>query len=61
MSWLRHNSTNNGTSVRLAGHAYPHKLADVPANPREETERIVVIVERVLEEHAQTLEKLAND
>jgi len=35
------------------------RISDTPANPPEETERVEVIVKRVLEEHAETLEKLA--
>lgn len=40
---------------------YPTALRDVPANPRERTEEIERLVDKVVEDHREALERLADE
>lgn len=55
-----------GRYIRINGRGRPdderHPVGfETPQNDREEIERIEEIVERVLEEHSETLKKLADE
>jgi hypothetical protein len=45
--------------VHTDSHSFP--LRDAPPNAPERTEKIERIIERVIEEHSETLEKLADE
>jgi hypothetical protein len=60
---LRHRHTSVNARPRGEGEngtqSFP--LREAPKNPREETERVERLVERVLEEHSETIKKLADE
>jgi hypothetical protein len=53
-------SSGNGDKSRSDdGYSYP--LRDAPANTPEETKRVERLIDRVLEEHRETIKKLADE
>ena len=56
-----HISVNGGRDLASRSAAGSFRLSEAPESPPEETERIERLVERVLEEHRETIEKLADE
>jgi hypothetical protein len=53
-----------GHPGRMFEQQHPHewtRISDVPSNPPERTERVERLVDRVVEDHREALEKLADE
>jgi hypothetical protein len=59
----QHNHIANGSrdNANDDARSYSYPLEDAPKNTPEDTERIERIIDRVIEEHRETIEKLADE
>ena len=54
-------AVGNGAGKKVATGDYSFPLREAPANEPERTEQIEQLVEKVYQQHGETLEKLADE
>lgn len=60
-SRYNHTNVNGGRNLASPSPVRSFRLSEAPESPPEQTERVERLIERVLEEHRETIEKLADE